>query len=192
MIGTHNSCTGYEPVHKIFNIIKLLWKCQEKTLDQQLHDGVEYFDIRVRYINNRWQCCHGIVDVKKYYLQLEEILLWGYINNVKIRLILERGNSEIFKNMVNTLSKKYDCLVFAAIKNNWQIILNRDLPITECYWTPFLRGISILDNIKRLFKIGIRNIKEYAIIHNPRLEIIKDSDQVVLMDYYNLNKYEQN
>lgn len=61
--GTHNSATGG----------KLLWwlrpfawvinptsKCQDKSIDEQLNDGVKLFNLQVAYNGERWYFSHGL------------------------------------------------------------------------------------------------------------------------------------
>ena len=66
--GTHNSATGG----------KLLWwlrpfawvinptsKCQDRTIKEQLEDGVKLFNLQVAYDGERWRFSHGLALYKE-------------------------------------------------------------------------------------------------------------------------------
>lgn len=62
-LGTHNSATGGK---LLWWLRPLAWlinptsKCQDRTIAQQLHDGVKVFNIQVAYIGGRWRFSHGL------------------------------------------------------------------------------------------------------------------------------------
>jgi hypothetical protein len=62
-LGTHNSATGGQ---LLWWLRPLAWlinptsKCQDRTIAQQLHDGVKVFNIQVAYIGGRWRFSHGL------------------------------------------------------------------------------------------------------------------------------------
>lgn len=64
MLGSHNSFTYQGAVCKPLNLFAFLWRCQGKTVREQMEEGVGYFDVRVRYDlkNKCWRTCHGMVD----------------------------------------------------------------------------------------------------------------------------------
>lgn len=62
-LGTHNSATGNSLVwwQKILGfIINPFTKCQSKTIEQQLEDGVKVFNLQIAYVNGKWRFTHGI------------------------------------------------------------------------------------------------------------------------------------
>lgn len=62
MLGSHNSLT-YLPCRKWWMyLINWAAKCQSKTLSRQFHDGVSYFDFRVRFKNDQPVIAHGLIE----------------------------------------------------------------------------------------------------------------------------------
>lgn len=138
MIASHNTFSYLQPRHKIFNLFKGFWRCQDKDIYRQLANGVEYLDIRVRYtFDCKVRLCHGFVDYDKEYDSLAELIEDAIFNNIpttrsknkKIhyRIILERGNrfsfeSDIDKIIENQL-KDYPpnaILDWVIIKKGWK------------------------------------------------------------------------
>ena len=68
ILGTHNSATGGEllwwlkPLSWIINPTS---KCQDRTIAQQLEDGVKVFNLQVAYINGKWWFSHGLALYKE-------------------------------------------------------------------------------------------------------------------------------
>lgn len=66
--GTHNSATGGEllwwlkPIKWVINPTS---KCQNKTIAQQLADGVRLFNLQVTYIGGKWRFSHGLALYKE-------------------------------------------------------------------------------------------------------------------------------
>jgi 1-phosphatidylinositol phosphodiesterase len=56
--GSHDSCARYEPLTGTA-------QCQSLTLDDQLHVGVRFLDIRCRHIRDQFKIYHGIIDQKQ-------------------------------------------------------------------------------------------------------------------------------
>ena len=68
ILGTHNSATGgkllwwLKPLAWIINPTS---KCQDKTIQEQLQDGVKVFNLQVAYINGKWRFSHGLALYKE-------------------------------------------------------------------------------------------------------------------------------
>ena len=112
MIGSHDTMTYLPARHRVFELFSFLWRTQTKSLHQQATEGVAYFDIRVRETKKGWRLCHGLVDLKRLFPTLIEIVRWvtaiGYNPAVRgepyIRLILELGKSDTFERMAPILA----------------------------------------------------------------------------------------
>ena len=136
MIASHNTFSYIQPRHKIFNFFKGFWRCQEKDIKEQLANGVEYLDVRVRYtFDCKVRLCHGIVDYGNEYADLAAIVYYYIWRNtatrkskkkIHYRLILERGNRFSFEKdtdkirwmeKVNNFNAVLDWVV---IKNGWK------------------------------------------------------------------------
>lgn len=68
ILGTHNSATGgkllwwLKPLEWIINPTS---KCQDKTIKEQLEDGVRFFNLQVAYIGGKWRFSHGLALYKE-------------------------------------------------------------------------------------------------------------------------------
>lgn len=66
--GTHNSATGGQllwwlgPLAWVINPTS---KCQDRTIGQQLQDGVKVFNLQVAYVNGKWRFTHGLAIYKE-------------------------------------------------------------------------------------------------------------------------------
>ena len=63
ILGTHNSATSGELLwwlKPLGLIINLTSKCQNKTIKQQLEDGVKLFNLQVTHIMGNWRFSHGL------------------------------------------------------------------------------------------------------------------------------------
>jgi hypothetical protein len=68
IFGTHNSATGgqllwwLKPLAWVINPTS---KCQDRTIAQQLADGVKVFNLQVAYIGGKWRFSHGLAVYKE-------------------------------------------------------------------------------------------------------------------------------
>ena len=181
MIGTHDSYTFLPARNKLFEWFSFLWRTQVKSIAQQQGIGVSYFDIRVRRDGDVWRVCHGLVDFDCTFESIEEIINMFLI--YKVRIILERGDSEdLFREEV-LKNIKYTALSFACIKSGWEVIFDRDPHIFDYTYIPWLSGVSFWDNIKRFNFFS--TIKRWAKKHNPIINdtLKEDNINVYFMDY---------
>lgn len=183
MIGSHNSYSYLNPVNTVYNTVSGLWRCQTKTIQEQYNAGVRYFDVRVHKEGSFWRICHGAVDFNLKFPSLENIcLLFQNMEGSKLRLILEKGDSDEFEKTVISLSEKYSCLVFSCIKKDWKVILDKGVQLIDYTYTPWLSGESFWSNIKRFNFLS--TIKAWAKAHNPSLTPNMITSQIVhFMDY---------
>lgn len=68
ILGTHNSATGGELLTwlKPFAwVINPTSKCQDRTIVDQLADGVKVFNLQVAYIGGKWRFSHGLALYKE-------------------------------------------------------------------------------------------------------------------------------
>ncbi len=95
-LGTHNSATGG----------KLLWwlkpfawvinptsKCQDRTIQEQLADGVKVFNLQVAYVNGKWRFSHGLALYKEdVMLTIRQLRAWATRHEpIYIQLYLDRS-----------------------------------------------------------------------------------------------------
>lgn len=73
-IGTHNSATGEKGRGLLSWLVTPFAKCQSKTIREQYNAGCRMFDIRVKWVEGRLHCAHGLwVSERLAYSILDEI-----------------------------------------------------------------------------------------------------------------------
>ena len=66
--GTHNSATGGQLLwwlRPLAWVINPTSKCQDRTIAEQLADGVKVFNLQVAYVNGKWRFSHGLALYKE-------------------------------------------------------------------------------------------------------------------------------
>ena len=118
-----------------------------------------------------WRLCHGLVDLDMERGSLGALL--DELAGLRVRLILERGDSLEFEVLIPRLRERYPNLSFACIKKGWRVLLDRDMPIVDYTFTPWLSGLSFRQNICRLFDMIRRGepmgIRRWARRYNPEI-----------------------
>lgn len=67
-LGTHNSATGGQLLwwlRPLAWVINPTSKCQNRTIADQLSDGVKAFNIQVAFVNGKWRFTHGLAIYKE-------------------------------------------------------------------------------------------------------------------------------
>lgn len=149
--GTHNSGTGgkllwwLKPLAWIINPTS---KCQDKTIKEQLEDGVRLFNLQVAYHNGAWRFSHGMAlykenvfeaialmksfatERKPIYFQLYLDKSWWCKHDIEAFEILIEGLKTEFCDdefvMLDTLVKGTNYHPYHSGKR---------LNSSECYWT---------------------------------------------------------
>ena len=68
ILGTHNSATGGQLLwwlRPLAWVINPTSKCQDRTITDQLADGVKLFNLQVAYVNGKWRFTHGLAIYKE-------------------------------------------------------------------------------------------------------------------------------
>ena len=137
MIASHNTFSYLQPRHKIFNLFKGFWRCQELNINEQIASGVEYLDVRVRYTSEGMvRLCHGFVDYGNEYADLGALIYYYIWRNtstkkhpkkkIHYRLILERGNRFSFESDTDKIRwmekiHNYNAVLdWVIIKKGWK------------------------------------------------------------------------
>jgi hypothetical protein len=66
--GTHNSATGGQLLWWLRHLAWLInptSKCQDKTIQEQLADGVKVFNLQVAFVGDKWRFSHGLALYKE-------------------------------------------------------------------------------------------------------------------------------
>lgn len=135
MIGSHNTLS-YLPPKNLWGKITRPWnKCQDRTIEEQVNAGIEYFDIRIDFYNDgKWHFVHNRVD---YGLVNNDI--WKYIGKTElsIRIIYDRRSKP--KDVILEKQRFIDYLSYLKEEYN----INIDSAITYWDWKeccdPFIR-----------------------------------------------------
>ena len=75
--GTHNSGTGGKLVwwlRPIGGIINLTSKCQNKSINEQLANGVRLFNLQIAYVNGEWRFTHGLAVYKENFITIIRLM----------------------------------------------------------------------------------------------------------------------
>ena len=99
MLGSHNSLT-YLPCRKWWMyLINQTAKCQNKTLSEQFHDGVRYFDIRLKWDRKEgWVIAHGLIEYKGD-------IKYKEIDKIIEKKMLELKNNQIYIEYMNKMEE---------------------------------------------------------------------------------------
>ena len=81
ILGTHNSGTGGELLwwlRPLAWVINPTSKCQDRSIQEQLSDGVRLFNLQVAHIGNRWRFSHGLALYKEdVMLTIRQLRAWA-------------------------------------------------------------------------------------------------------------------
>lgn len=73
ILGSHNSLTYLPPKTKWMKFLTFFYKCQDKSLSEQIKSGVHVLDIKVRFRNNKVIVTNGQWEVK-YEYEMEDFI----------------------------------------------------------------------------------------------------------------------
>lgn len=151
ILGTHNSATGSELVgwlKPLAWVINPTSKCQEKSIAEQLADGVRLFNLQVAFVSGKWRFSHGLAVYR------EDLFKTLYVMNVfadkkhpiYFQLYLDRcfwckQDVEAFVDLVEGIKHRYDneflVMLDAMVEGTGYHPYNsgRRLNSTEKYWS---------------------------------------------------------
>lgn len=170
-------------------LLHLTSRCQDKTIKQQLEDGVRLFNLQVCRYRGEWYISHGLCI---YDAKLEDVLdeIRGYpaIDRVIVQLYLDKNfwvgqDEEEFVKLVGDIKKTY-CSPNFILQTAWIEGTDKyphktgyNLNIEEHYWTKtWARGRSWLDKLP----LPKRHAKKY----NRGYKLCCKADYLML-DFYN-------
>lgn len=195
MLGSHNSLT-YLPCRKWWMyLINWAAKCQSKTLSRQFHEGVRYFDFRVRFKNDQPVIAHGLIEYRGNIDK--EVATLNYLSKhfnakIYIRFVLEFNKiPEDFAtqmadliNLVRYYRGKYPYIIYTYTMSKWNeqeiSSYGNNLPhLTHKY-------SSVLKE-KRFLWIPYW----YARLHNKKFlkkysKEVLSSSEALMLDYVNI------
>lgn len=129
--------TYLEPSDSFMKLFKCNWRCQEKTLDEQLRSGCRCIDLRIRLKNNKWVFAHGKTVLKSnddVISILNKLNAFSVMNKIKIyvRILLEEDEKNIdqemrFIELCRTIEAKYTGILQffeGRRKFDWKLLYN--------------------------------------------------------------------
>ena len=146
-IGTHNSATGGKLVWWLRPFAWLLHptsRCQDRTIEQQLKDGVRLFNLQVTMYRGEWHISHGLcIYEEKLFDVLDRMKKY---KGIVFQLYLDNNffvgqNEEAFIELVDDVKRKYcsdDFIMHMAWiegTDKYPHKTKRKLSIEEHYWT---------------------------------------------------------
>lgn len=149
--GTHNSATGgkllwwLKPLAWVINPTS---KCQDRTIQEQLIDGVKVFNLQVAYVGGKWRFSHGMALYKEdVILTIRQLRAWATKHEpIYIQLYLDKSwwcksNRDEFEKLISRLYKEYcdDNFVLLdawdeRISYHWHCA-GVKMSLEEHYWT---------------------------------------------------------
>lgn len=195
ILGTHNSATGGKLLWwlKPFAwLINLTSKCQNKTIADQLHDGVRLFNLQVAHYKNSWKFSHGLALYKEDVLETLKYMKQIASNKdpIYFQLYLDKSfwceqNQFEFAKLIACIKKQFCCpyfvMLFAQIEgtNKYPHKSCSKISVSEHYWSlSWAKEQSNLINKLPLLKY---HAKKYN-------KLYKDSckSDYLMLDYYQI------
>lgn len=194
ILGTHNSATSEKLLWWLrpFNfIIKPTSSCQNRTIEQQLEDGVKLFNLQITLYKNNWYFSHGLAIYEKDLFETLAIMK-SYATSDKpiyFQLYLDncfwsKQNPTEFTRLVASIKQEFCCPYFVMLSawvegtNKYPHKSSSKLKWEEHYWTATWAKDKSWWNKIPLPKIHAKKYnKEY--IDNCKQDYL-------MLDFYNL------
>lgn len=182
ILASHNTMTYLPPKKWWMKIFKSIYQCQNKTLAEQLEEGVRYFDIRIsfdKFDNPEFR--HGLINFKgNPYDVLSYLNKYG--ERIIVRVVLERIKDELdfitFRNFCSKIVKEYLNILFVC--GEYKKTKEAIYPFNQ--YTGIL-GPSVVEMYGSVRGKGLERIfpKLYAKKYNERLINAYENDYRYLM-----------
>ena len=151
ILGTHNSATGGELLtwlKPLAWVINPTSKCQDRSIADQLADGVRLFNLQVAYVNGKWRFSHGLALYKEdVWDALKLMKLCASVKEpIYFQLYLDKSfwckqDVEEFEflvaNIKNELCNTYFIMLSAWVEGSeyYPHKSNSGINLSEHYWT---------------------------------------------------------
>ena len=190
IFGTHNSATSGKVVwwqRPFAWLLNLTSRCQNRTIGEQLSDGVRLFNLQVCRYKDEWHISHGLCIYKE---KLFDILdLMKQYKGIVVQLYLDKNffvgqDEEEFLNLVDRVKKEYCSSDFMLQKawiegtDKYPHTDEQKLSIEEHYWS---KGWAEYCSESWLDKLPL--LKRHAKRHNAAYKENCKADYLML-DFY--------
>ena len=196
ILGTHNSATGGQLLwwlRPLAWVINPTSKCQDRTIQEQLQDGVKVFNLQVAYINGKWRFSHGLALYKEdVILTIRQLRAWATKHEpIYIQLYLDKSwwckqNVEEFEKLIEVIKCEYcsDCFF---ILSSWvegtkyyPCSCGKKISLEEHYWTTSWAKKNAEDWLDYL-PLPKRHAKKFNAQYKSECK-----NEYLMLDYYEL------
>lgn len=186
-LATHNSLTYLEPKCWLAKLFKFCYQCQDRSIEQQLNDGVRYFDFRISFDKLRHlEVRHGLVTFNCDYTKFSEILrMMNRKRNVNIRMVLERNVKE-----TDETDFKIICKYIEDTFKNIRFCCGEDVRTKNTiYKFKNAYGPEVIEKYSSVSGKKLNGLypKRWAKKNNKNMiETYADSDKFLMLDFYEI------
>lgn len=195
IFGTHNSATGGQLLwwlRPFAWIINPTSKCQDKTIQEQLADGVKLFNLQVAYVNGKWRFSHGLALYKEDVFETLK-RMWLYSRKdepIYVQLYLDKcfwckQDIEEFEYLIEIIKNEF-CDDKFYILSSWvegtryyPYSDGKNISMEEHYWTMSwgkMYGKTWVDKLP----LPKRHAKKFNAKYKSECKI-----EYLMLDYYN-------
>lgn len=193
ILGTHNSATSGKMVWWLRPMAWLLHatsRCQDRTIIEQLEDGVRLFNLQVCWYKGAWRISHGLCiyeeklfDILDQMKQYKGIVFQLYLDNN----FWVKRSEQAFIHLVGEIKKRYcspDFIMHMAWiegTNKYPHKTGYKLSIEEHYWTKTWADVSAGSWLEKL-PLPKRHAKKYNTIYKENCKT-----DYLMLDFYEMD-----
>lgn len=195
ILGTHNSATGGELLwwlRPLAWVINPTSKCQYRTIQEQLADGVKLFNLQVAFVGGKWRFSHGLAIYEEdVLLTIRQLRAWATKHEpIYFQLYLDkcwwcRQNKIEFEKLIRYIKDNY-CNDSFLLLPPWIEGTNITYKGSDCnlsweehYWTLAwgkMYGKTWVDKLP----LPKRHAKKYNAEYKKNCQ-----GKYIMLDYYN-------
>lgn len=195
IFGTHNSATGgnllwwLKPLAWLINPTS---KCQDRSIADQLVDGVKVFNLQVAYIGGKWRFSHGLALYKEdVWETLKLMKLCASVKEpIYFQLYLDKcywceQDAEEFELLVEQIKNSY-CNTYFIMLSAWvegtEDYLHKsgsNISLSEHYWTKGWAKVNAKNLLDKL-PLPKYHAKKYNKSYKENCKA-----KYLMLDYYN-------
>ena len=187
-LATHNSLTYLEPKCWFLKLFKFCYQCQDKSIHQQINDGVKYFDFRISFNSLRsLEVRHKLIAFKCDYSDFMELLMMmNHKKDLVIRMVLEKNTKETDEEDFRII-----CKYIEEHFKNIKFCCGEDVHSKKViYQFKNGGGPSVIEKYSSVTGKLIDGLwpKKWAKKHNKEIfEANKNSDKFLMIDFYEIH-----